>query len=146
MKILGSVLIILSSVIASYFYECNLKSQVQGLKEIDKLVLFIKAQIEYFSLSLNEIYEKYNSKNEIIKKLISKCKLNFFEKEIEDELSNTFDKLGNGFKNEQIKNLEYLHTFLDKKITEFNENYTQKAKVFRALSIFIGCCAVILLV
>lgn len=146
MKIIGSILIIISSIIASYFYEKRLKHQLYQLKEIDQFTIFIKTQIEYFSLSLNEIYTKFNSKSEIIDKLISKKELNSFDEQIEDELFNTFRTLGNGFKEEQIKKLEYLHTFLDKKINEIEENYAQKTKVFRAMSIFIGCCTVILLV
>ncbi len=146
MKILGSLLIIISSIIASYLYEKQLKNQLLQFKEIERFVFFIKTQIEYFSLSLNEIYAKFNSKSELIDKLISKEKLYSFDEQTEDELKNAFENLGNGFKEEQIKNLEYLHAFLGNKIKETNENYAKKTKVFRAMSIFIGCCTVILLV
>ena len=82
MKIIGSILIVLSSIIASHFYESNLKHQLAQLKDINKFIVFIKSQIEYFSLSLNEIYLKFNSKNEQINKLINKKRLNCFEKQI----------------------------------------------------------------
>ena len=146
MKIIGSIFIITSSIIASYFYEKRLKNQIFQLKEINQFVFFIKIQIEHFSLSLKEIYTKFNSKNEIIGKIISKENLNLFDEQLEDELSIIFEKLGSGFKEEQINNLEYLQTILDKKIKENDENYAKKTKVFRAMSVFLGCCAVILLV
>lgn len=146
MKIIGSLLIIIASIVTSFFYENKLKNQSVQLKEINKFIVHIKNNIEFFSLSLNDIYKKYNSNNELIYMLISKKQLDFFDSEIEDELTNTFSGLGCGFKDEQIKKLEYLHTFLNEKIKDFDENYTKKTKVFRAMSLFLGCCAIILLV
>lgn len=146
MKILGSLLIIFASILTSFFYEKRLKNQLEQLKDISKFIEYVKNQIEFFSLSLHEIYKKYNSNNKAIDKLISKEALDLFDKQIEDELNSTFSNLGSGFKKEQIKKLEYLDKYINEKIKEFNENYIQKTKVFRAMSLFLGCCVVILLV
>ena len=146
MKIIGCLFIITASILASYLYEKRLKYQSTQLKEISKFVSYIKTQIEFFSLSLNEIYIKFNSNNDLINKLISKEPIDLFDKQIGDELSNTFLYLGNGFKQEQITKLEYIQAFLEEKIKDLDKNYAQKTKVFRAMSLFIGCCIVILLV
>ena len=56
MKIIGSFLIIISSIIASYIYEKQQKEKIESLKNLDKFIIYIKQQIEYFNYPLDIIY------------------------------------------------------------------------------------------
>lgn len=146
MKIFGGLLIIVSSVIASYFYENKQKKQIKDLKELYNFIEHIKIQIEYFSSPLKEIYDKYISDNQIIRDI--KCGISpiLSNKTAETEFSSCFNTLGKGYKKEQLKNLEYISNILSKEIQNEESNLHQKIKIFRALSLFVGCCTVILLV
>ena len=146
MKIIGSVLIIFSSVTVSFYYEKHLKEQIKSLKAILDFVEYIKNQIQFFSLPLNDIYARYGSDNPYINKLKRGETVEGLDTETQDELYNCFSALGRGFKDEQIQRLEYTNFKIKAKIETFEKEYSQKNKVFRAIAIFIGCCTVILLV
>ena len=108
---------------------------------------FIKNQIEYFSLPLNEIYSRYTFKNSLsVTNIIEQKDVTSFSNEINQEINATFIGLGIGFKKEQLMHLEYLNKRLTSEIEKCEREYAQKVKIFRALSIFTGCCAVILFV
>ena len=146
MKIAGSVLIIISAITVTFIYEKRLKEQISTLKNIIDFFEYVKNQIEYFSLPLNEIYSKYETTNSYISDLIIKRKINCFSQELNSDISNIVAELGKGFKDEQINSLNYILTCLDKEIKKYEKEYSQKVKVFRAIALFIGCCTVILLV
>ena len=146
MKIAGSILIILSSITVTFFYEKRLKEQINTLKLLFDFFEYVKNQIEYFSLPLNDIYSKYTSSNSCISDIINGKKVDCLSDEINSNILNLMSVLGKGFKGEQIKNLEYVNVCLDKEIKKYEKEYNQKVKVFRAMALFVGCCTVILLV
>ena len=141
MKIIGSFLIIISSIIASYIYEKQQKEKIESLKNLDKFIIYIKQQIEYFNYPLDIIYSKFNNKN-----TVSLTVQPNFESELNKDIKDCFSQLGKGFKSEQIKSLEYLHSKINIKLLNLEKSYIEKVKVFRAISLFIGCCTAILLV
>ena len=146
MKIVGGIIILIASITVSYFYENTKKAEIKALKQIKDFVLYIKIQIELFSLPLSEIFTKYKHTSDVIKELIETKQVSVFNKQIRDELFGCFSVLGTGFKDEQLSRLTYLIVFLDKAITESEKDYPQKIKVNRALSLFVGCSTVILLI
>lgn len=146
MKIFGSILIIIASIVAAYFYEEHQKNKQKCLKELLCFIEYIKNQISFFTMPLQEIYTHAKKDNTVIQKLISCEKVSEYGKELEDELSFCFETLGKGFKTEQIKTLEYTEKQISFKIDEQEKHLPQKVKVFRAMSIFVGCCSVILFV
>lgn len=146
MKIFGSLLIILTSIVISHIYDKRQKEKILAIKELLEFISFVKIQIEYFSLPLNTIYTKYNNNSHYVSNLIKEKPLEILDRETADELTKCISCLGKGFKKEQIEYLEYITSFLSKKITDNESNYQQKTKVFRAISLFVGCCVVILLV
>lgn len=145
MKTIGGLLIILTSIIISHTYDKRQKERICALKEISEFISFVKLHIEYFALPLCDIYKKYNSKSRYADNLINRHSIDILDKETMDELSKAMTNLGKGYKEEQLKLLDYLYLVLTKKITENEENYAQKTRVFRAISLFVGCCIVILL-
>ena len=145
MKTIGGLLIILTSIIISHTYDKRQKERICALKEISEFISFVKLHIEYFALPLCDIYKKYNSKSRYADNLINGYSIDILDKETMDELSKAMTNLGKGYKEEQLKLLDYLNLVLTKKITENEENYAQKTRVFRAISLFVGCCIVILL-
>ena len=146
MKIIGSILIIVASVTISFHYEKQQKAKITLLKSILNFIEYLKNQIEFFSLPLDVIYRKYSSQNEYLTALTRGEVLFPCTERIKDELLNCFGSIGTGYKSEEIKKLEYLAMKISDEITYEEKEISQKIKVFRAISLFIGCSTVILLV
>ena len=145
MKIIGAILIFLVSIIVSSNYEKSKKQEIVDLKAMVSLLQFIKNQIEYFSLPISEILAKYSTDNECVKGFVDTGYLSFSDKNIQDELIKCFTQLGKGFKEEQISLLNYNIELTNKTIKSNEESNPQKIKVYRAMSLFISSCVVILL-
>ena len=146
MKILGALFIITSSVLSSYFYEKRLSYVINELKEIENFVSYISNQIEYFSLSLNEIYRRYGSESKTLSLLAEKKRIDYLGDDIEEALFQCFDKLGTGFKDEELKRLLVLNNFITAKIQDLESAYKERTRVFRTIAFFVGFSVVILLV
>ena len=146
MKIIGSVLIILSSVVISHRYEREKRQSIDTLKEIRDFIHYIRTQIEYFSLPLCEIYARYNKKSKPILCVIEKTQIIGIPSSVQDEITRCFNSLGNGYAKEQMNSLEYLSVKISETITREEKENEKKIKIFRAISVFIGCSVVILLV
>ena len=97
-------------------------------------------------MPLSEIFSRYKYTSKYLSELIDTKDVSFLNKEIRDELYACFSVLGTGFKDEQLNRLSCLVTFLEKTITESERDFPQKIKVNRALSLFVGCSTVILLI
>ncbi len=145
MKILGGLLIILTSIVLSHAYDKRQKEQLTALKEIYDFVSFMKSQIEYFALPLDVIYKKFNKDSCYIDSFMQGKEIEIFDVSVRTELVKATLNLGKGYKHEQLKELDYLCFYLNKIIAECESNYKQKTKVFRAISLFTGSCVVILL-
>ena len=132
-------------IIVSSNYEKRKKQEIVDLKAMVSLLQFIKNQIEYFSLPISEILAKYSTDNECVKRFVDTGYLSFSDKNIQDELIKCFTQLGKGFKEEQISLLNYNIELTNKTIKSNEESNPQKIKVYRAMSLFISSCVVILL-
>ena len=149
MKLIGSLLIILASVVSSFFYEKNLKENLKNTVEICELIKYIKSKIEYFSTSINEILQSYETDNCHIKEyVLKKDKFNcsYLDKSVVNQVNDFFDKLGKGYKKEQITLCDYTISLLESSVTNLKENYPKKAKLFRSLSLFFAIGCVIILI
>lgn len=146
LKLFGGFLIIISSIVASYFYEKNLKRKIHNCRDFINFFEYIRAQIEYFSIPLLSIFERYESKSDDIADLIEKGETNINDSKINGIINDCFSSLGKGYKKEQLNLLSYAINELDKEADNMESVYTSKVKVFRALSLFTGVCTVILLV
>ena len=146
MKIIGSFLIIFVSVASSYYYERYQKEKQRALCSICDFLDFIKGQIEHFSTPLNKIFELYQNKNSYTVSLIEHKQIKCVSEATGDTLTKCFYTLGKGYKDEQIKTLDYTVNKVKTELSYLEKDYKQKTKVFRALAIFISCSVVILLV
>lgn len=148
-KILGCVLILSASICACIFYERAEKAKLCALKELCDFIKHIRSQIEYFSAPLDKIYASYEKRGEIISLLVSdgvesiKELLNKADFEIAYSF---FSSLGKGVKSEQIALCSYTIGELDSSYEEKKAELPNKIKVFRAMALFCGFCAVILLI
>ena len=146
MKVVGSVIILISSVISSYIYERHRKEEITDLKELLKLCHYIKNQILYFSYPLKEIYKNYKTENKFIISLINGDDYFIFDNDIRNKIHSCFVNLGKGYKNEQINSLDCLITEIERTKEQAESVISQKTRVFRSVSFFVGCCVIILLV
>ncbi|MBQ3017953.1 MAG: hypothetical protein IJD89_03300, partial [Clostridia bacterium] len=142
MKILGGLLILLSSIVCTYYYESHLKDKVNKYNELISFISHISNQIEYFSCPLEQIYEKYTKKTPFISSLIiKKCS---FDKKVDKLVINFFQTIGQGFKKEQIKLCSYTINELESSLSSLKLLLPNKIKVFRSMSLFVGICTIIL--
>lgn len=144
MKILGGLLILLSSIVCTYYYESHLKDKVNKYNELISFISHISNQIEYFSCPLEQIYEKYTKKTPFISSLIiKKCS---FDKKVDKLVINFFHTIGQGFKKEQLKLCSYTINELESSLSSLKLLLPNKIKVFRSMSLFVGICTIILVV
>ncbi|MBO5374222.1 MAG: hypothetical protein J6A54_02080 [Clostridia bacterium] len=148
-KILGSILILCSAVYACAYYERTEKSKLNCLTEVCDFIKHIKAKIEYFSMPLDKIYGSYENHTEITK-LLSSSKLDsaksLLDKEDYKIVDSFFSSLGKGLKSEQLALCSYTTTQIEEIIKKKSTDLPNKIKVFRAIALFCGACAVILLI
>ena len=148
MKIVGCILIFLSSLLCSYYYEKGLKKKSENLEEIICLISFIKNKIEYFSIPINKILLEYNTKNKLIQQLINSRNLDSsnFDKQTENEINTFISTIGNGYKKEEVALCDYNIKLFSQKLSKIKSENPNKIKVFRAISLFVGISIIILLV
>ncbi|MBQ8545903.1 MAG: stage III sporulation protein AB [Clostridia bacterium] len=147
MKIAGCILIFISAILCSYYYEKGLKIKISKCEELLSFINYIKSQIDYFSLPISTIYEKYDKKSDFINEIISSENgIKAIDKENDQQINEFFGNIGKGFKKEQIKLCEYNIDRFSNLLEKLKNDYPNKAKVFRSMSLFFGICAIILLV
>ena len=147
MKIVGCIFVLLSSILCSYYYERALKSKISKCEELISFIIYIKSQIEYFSLPINSIYERYSNKNDFVNEIISnEGKIKALDKENDKKIAEFFSNIGKGFKKEQLNLCEYNIELFSHYLDKLKGEYPSKCKVFRSMSLFFGICAIILLV
>ncbi|MBQ7225789.1 MAG: hypothetical protein IJX02_04200 [Clostridia bacterium] len=146
MKVVGSLLIILSSIMASYFYEARQKEKVKTIGGIISLLLHIKSSIEYLSLPINDSLNTFKQYPYLVKRVINKEKITEISGKLSEELDNCLNMLGKSYKKEQIARLEYTISVFENELKICEGSIKQKSKVFKAISLFVGCCIVILLI
>ena len=148
MKILGSFLIIIASIVSSYFYESSLTHSIEILRELVEFIKTTKNKIEYYSLSIDEILKDYTCKNNSSNKIINGdfVTIMHLDVNVQKDIENYFSNLGKGYKKEQLSLCDYTINSLENALNNMKSEFTKKAKVFRSLSLFLGVGVVILLV
>lgn len=148
MKIIGSILIILSSVISSYYYEKSIKENIEKLKILIDLINYIKVNIEYFSISIEEILNEYDTKKHWKKSILKdgKFEIKYIDSTLKKEITSFFLSLGKGYKKEQISLCEYTLKNLICVYDNLKKENVKKVKIYRSLSLFFGIGLVILLI
>lgn len=144
MKIVGSLVIILASIVCSFMYEKRLKQQIDCLERFISFVKHIKSKIQYFSLPTNEIFSTYND-FEYINSCISD-KFSLLQKNEKSLLDDFFKKIGAGYKEEELALCEFTCNALTEVLNEFKNKNPSKIKIFRALSLFFGVSVIIFIV
>ncbi len=148
-KILGCILILCASICSCILYEKAEKSKLQNIKEMCEFIKYIRTQIEYFSAPLDKIYSSYEHSSELIDKIsaneLSSIK-EYFEKDDFKIISSLFYSLGKGLKSEQLALCSYSITELEESYKKKEADFPNKIKVFRAMALFCGFCAIILLI
>lgn len=146
-KIVGIVFILLGCALYSHEYRIGLKKGIASLEDYIELVESIRAQIEYFSTPLAQILRKHEkgigkTTEDVLTAIENDTILIEAERKVLIEL---FSRLGDGYKDEQIKlcvySLEQLKKFHEKRARE----YPEKVKVNRSLCFLAGASAVLLL-
>jgi len=149
MKLFGSIMIILASIISSALYEKKLKQEINDIEELIRFTGYIKNQIEYFSLPVDKIFKNYN-KSQFINHLIANKQSclsdNIPNKNIEYETKLFLNNLGKGFKKEQLALCNYFIQKLESAKNELQTEFSKKTKIYRSLSLFAGIACVILIV
>ena len=148
MKIIGSIIIIFSSIFASYFYEKSLKNSIRCVNDLIELIKAIKNKIEYYSLSVDDILNQYTPKSDYIKQVLTgeEATIMYIDESVNKDIKAFFVSLGKGYKKEQLLLCEYTLKSLQDACEKINTEFSKKAKIFRSLSLFLGVSIIIILV
>jgi hypothetical protein len=144
MKIIGSLIIMLASIICSYLYEKRLKLQVECLERFISFIKYVKSKIEYFSQPTNKIFSSYSDFEYINSSINDRFSL--LGKNEKALLDDFFQKLGSGYKAEELSLCDYTSNAILETLTEFKSKNPSKIKIFRALSLFFGASVIIFIV
>lgn len=148
-KLLGCILILCASICACVFYEKKEKAKLISVKEIISFVEHIRSQIEYFSYPLDKIFSSYEE-HSFVTTSISKNEVDsikeYLDKEDFNLISSLFSSLGKGLKKDQLSLCSYSVERLRDSYRKKEEDFPKKIKVFRAMALFCGFCAIILLI
>lgn len=149
MKILGAFLILIASICSCVIYEKNEKCKISSAKEICEFIRYIRSQIEHFSTPINKIFASYTEKSVLVDHLCKK-ELDLAKKSLEKDdfktVSDFFNSLGKGLKDDEASLCSYSIETLENSISKKEKDYPNKIKVFRAMALFFGFCVVILLI
>lgn len=125
-----------------------MKSKIVLLDELIEFIMYTKSKIEYFSIPVNQIYEDYDKKSELLAEIISSksCKKLNFDKNTANTINNFFVSLGKGFKKEEIALCDYTYDILKESSSKLKSELPNKIKIFRAISMFVSLSLIILIV
>lgn len=146
MKIFGGALIILASVFSSYCYEKSLKEKINKLGDVINFLAYIGRQIDYFSSPLKKIFNDYENKTDTVNCLIENKTVYGLDGDITLKINSCFSSLGEVYKREQLTVINYTLCEVQEKLKMMENSKSDKIKVFRAISLFVGISFVILLV
>ena len=149
MKLVGCILIVISSIYASHIYEKSLKKAIKNTSDLYSLIIHIKAQIEYFALPISKIFSDYTSENEAIIDILTKkenADLSYLSEQTMETTYSLLSELGKGFKKEQVALCEHTASVINDYKEYLNSELSKKIKISRSFCLFIGACTIILLV
>ncbi len=162
-KIIGCVLVILSSAAMGFFFSNEVKSRLEDLKELRKLIILLKGDIRYSNSPLPEAvsaiarrhkgcYSPFFTKvstrlNELSGLTFQDIWKEAVEKELNDTALTKKDKLqlqqfgenlGYLDKDMQMNTLELFLSQLEEEIRELSKTVKEKAYLYNSLGIMAG--------
>ncbi len=151
-KIIGSVLLLTSSLAAGISITAAMKKRIAQLEALISFISHINNVIDSFRTPVKEIFENY--KNPVLEQcgFIDSLKMRGWESAIdtlilgsEREYIIEFGKsLGHGYTDEQIKLCEYTRKKLEITLAELKGKYQSNSKMYRAFC-FLGSLSAILI-
>lgn len=162
-KIIGCILVVLSSAGMGFFFSNEMKCRIEDLKELRKLIVLLRGDIRYGSTPLPEaisiiarrhngcfqaFFTKVSSKlNELSGVTFSRIWKEAVENDLTDTSLNKKDKsqlihfgdnLGYLDKDMQMNTLDLYLTQLEDEIQELTKTVKEKAYLYKSLGIMAG--------
>ncbi len=156
MKIFGLSLIFVCSVGIGVYISRIQKKVLEQAKEILDFMIYIKQQIEYFNMPLNEIYSSFENQNQIFSSLVNEISANGWNISLKNKnniilpdncisiLNNFGNMLGKSEKKDQLQKCNYYIREFELEYEKLKQNIPQKTKASFALSIYIGLMIIII--
>lgn len=171
MKIIGCIMVVLSSAGVGFYYSSEIKSRIDDLKELQKLIGLLRGDIRYASTPLPEaihsISKRHNGKffpffNCIsiqLEELSGRTFSQIWKSATECELMNSSltkkdklhliqfgDTIGYLDKEMQLNTLDLYLSQLDYEISDLSKTVKEKSYLYRTLGITSGIFIIILMV
>lgn len=170
-KIVGCILIILSSTLMGFYCSNELKSRINDIKELRKLIILLRGDIRYGNTPLPEAICAISRRHEgsfkkffdrISERLSENSGYTFsqvWREAVEDELSQTSlnkrdkfsliqfgENLGYLDKEMQMNTLELFLTQIEDEISELSKTVKEKSYLYSTLGIMAGIFISIILI
>ena len=171
MKILGCILVIASSACVGFYFSGEMRSRIEDLKELRKLIGLLRGDIRYANSPLpeaiNSITRRHNGRFNLFFRYIS-AKLNelsgvtfslIWKEAAEHQLINTAlnkkdklnliqfgENLGYLDKDMQMNTIDLFISQLEDEITELSKTAKEKAYLYNTLGIMAGVFITIIMV
>ncbi len=171
MKIVGCILIFLSTTGIGFYYSTTMKCRVEDLREWKKLICLLRGDIRYANTPLPEAISSigrrhegnfhtfFNSVGTQLQELAGETLATIWKTAAEKELSNTAlnkkdkvqlirfgENLGYLDKDMQMNTFELYLTQVDEEITELNRTVKGKAYLYNSLGIMAGIFITIIMI
>ncbi len=157
-RVLGIVLVLLSSVLTGIVLAKDLNERVVLLKDIRQAAIYIKSDFEYRAPALSECFENrgilfgkaaiYAKENKVLPKDALKKtvdNMSFLRQEDKDTIYSFADNLSQEEIGGQIANITWLIDALDKRIKDAESEYKTKGRLYKSGGALTGIGLVILL-
>lgn len=171
MKIIGSILVITSSAGIGFFFSSEMKSRIEDLKELRKLIVLLRGDIRYANTPLPEaihsiarrhdgtfkpffhfIYEKLSELSgetfsQVWKEAVEKelCNTSLLKKDKLD-LIQFGENLGYLDKEMQMNTLDLYISQIEDEIEDLSKNVKEKSYLFNSLGIMAGIFITIVMI
>lgn len=165
-KILGSILILFSSIYIGKITTDKMKKRLETLKSFQRLLNLLEGEITYAKTPLDEAFSRISESINLmgfLPYIISAIKKDGIRKswkkgleKFKQDLALTdgdtkilvslSHQLGATDKSNQVKNIRYISNLLSNVIKETETNYKTLTKLYRGISLCSGIIAIILLI
>jgi stage III sporulation protein AB len=171
MKIIGCILVITSSTGIGFYFSSEIRSRIEDLKELKKLIGLLRGDIRYASTPLpeaiNSIHRRHGGRfhsffeyistklNELSGHTFSEVWKTAVEKELADTSLNKKDKyhliqfgdnLGYLDKEMQINTIDLYISQLEEEIKDLSKTVKEKAYLYKTLGIMAGAFIIIIMI
>ena len=157
-KILGLLVVFLSSTAVGIYTSNKVKNQLKQQQEVINFLVYIKNQIEFFNSPINDIYTSFDSKDNRVSSLAKNLCNKGWSLKNDDiaalsvtEKTKTYlvlfgEKLGKSNKTEQLSHCEYYLRIINDEYKLCEKNAPQKSKMSIVLGIYAGIMLIILFI